>query len=138
MSALEMNPEIRARWVAALRSGEIPQASGILRDGDARCCLGVLCDLAVADGVIPEAAWESREGIWLYGRESQTLPASVSQWAGIEGTFEHNPVVFVEDDDAPGVPVTVNERSLAELNDGGWTFPQIAGAIEGVEAGATS
>ena len=53
MSALEMNPEIRARWVAALRSGAYEQGTSRLRDAsDRRCCLGVLCDLAEQDGVV--------------------------------------------------------------------------------------
>ena len=58
---LEMNPEIRAMWTAALRSGGIPQTKSKLRGGeDARCCLGVLCDLAVAGGVIPAAKADGR------------------------------------------------------------------------------
>jgi hypothetical protein len=40
-----MNPEIKARWVAALRSGEYQQTTGNLRTENGFCCLGVLCDL---------------------------------------------------------------------------------------------
>ena len=40
-----MNPEIKAKWVAALRSGEYKQAKGQLRIGNSFCCLGVLCNL---------------------------------------------------------------------------------------------
>lgn len=37
-----MNPDIKADWVAALRSGEYKQGQGTLRRGDKFCCLGVL------------------------------------------------------------------------------------------------
>lgn len=45
-----LNPEIKATWVAALRSGEYPQVKETLRSYDGRdvkgyCCLGVLCEV---------------------------------------------------------------------------------------------
>ena len=46
-----MKPEIKQRWVAALRSGHYKQGPSALRRDDRFCCLGVLCDLAVQDGV---------------------------------------------------------------------------------------
>lgn len=52
----KLHPEIKAQWVAALRSGEYKQGQGglqsITADGVAtHCCLGVLCDIAVKAGV---------------------------------------------------------------------------------------
>lgn len=41
-----MNPELKAKWVAALRSGKFQQGRGQLRKGDEYCCLGVLCKVA--------------------------------------------------------------------------------------------
>ncbi len=39
-----MDPNIKAKWVEALRSGEYKQGIGLLRDCDGGfCCLGVLC-----------------------------------------------------------------------------------------------
>jgi hypothetical protein len=54
----KMNPEIKAEWLRALRSGEFRQARDKLRDkGGAFCCLGVLCKLyANADG----SDWDRR------------------------------------------------------------------------------
>lgn len=48
-----MNPELKAKWVAALRSGEYEQTTGTLRDVDGHgfCCVGVLAD------VLDTAAW---------------------------------------------------------------------------------
>lgn len=129
MTALEMDPAIRARWVAALRSGEYEQAWGVLRDdAGGRCCLGVLCDLAVEDGVIPPADRNALDGSWLYAGEDTELPPVVRDWAGLRMC---NPVPGIDECDGDG-----NPASLAELNDGsderqGWTFAQIADVIEG-------
>ena len=38
-----MDQETKAKWVAALRSGEYQQCSRTLHDGKGYCCLGVLC-----------------------------------------------------------------------------------------------
>ena len=49
--AANLDPEVKAKWVAALRSGEYPQGAGHLKvqmnnEPDPRfCCLGVLCDV---------------------------------------------------------------------------------------------
>jgi len=45
-----MNKTIKAKWVAALRSGKYKRAEGVMRKGTASnpegfCCLGVLCDV---------------------------------------------------------------------------------------------
>lgn len=115
---LEMDPEIRAKWTAALRSGDIEQAHEALRDGDGRCCLGVLCDLAVEEGVIRPPVWDDDDG-WLYDGIQDVLPLSVAKWARMPSST-NNP-------DVPGNP----GHTLAERNDEGWTFAQIADAIDG-------
>jgi hypothetical protein len=41
-----MNPELKQKWIAALRSGQRKQAQGVLRKKDGGfCCLGVLIDV---------------------------------------------------------------------------------------------
>lgn len=41
-----MNPEYKAKWVAALRSGKYEQGRAALhKEGGGMCCLGVLCDV---------------------------------------------------------------------------------------------
>ncbi len=43
-----MNPEIKARWVAELRSGRHVQGKGRLRNSDgSMCCLGILHGVCV-------------------------------------------------------------------------------------------
>lgn len=43
-----MNKELKAKWAAALRSGEYTQTQRVLRNPDTggMCCLGVLCIVA--------------------------------------------------------------------------------------------
>jgi len=128
---LEMDEAIRARWTAKLRSGEIPQTDGALRQGDARCCLGVLCDIAVTDGIIAPPTWCEDPGVWDYDGNWQLLPDSILAWAdfNMHEVDGGDPTVSVSDPTLPGV----SSRGLAELNDDGWTFAQIADAIDGGE-----
>jgi hypothetical protein len=136
--------DIKAQWVAALRSGEFEQGKTALKTNEGSyCCLGVLCELAVREGVavavpsIGEAAvfyehstnyfgpgpdWDSD------GMESGLLPEVVQKWAGL---LDSNPNVrhqLPQDDQVPGL----NEIScLADLNDNrDLSFEAIAAIIE--------
>ena len=40
-----MKPELKKKWLEALKSGRYKQGQGMLRAEDKYCCLGVLCDL---------------------------------------------------------------------------------------------
>jgi hypothetical protein len=40
-----MDPEVKAKWLVALRDPETKQTKGCLRRGDSFCCLGVLSDI---------------------------------------------------------------------------------------------
>lgn len=52
---MKMNPELKAKWVEALRSGQYQQGSYHLRsEKDEYCCLGVLC------AIFPGVTWELR------------------------------------------------------------------------------
>ena len=100
---MKMNPEVKAKWVEALRSGEYRQTKGYLhRNGGGFCCLGVLCDVAVKDGldIRTEVSrmYVGHRGYTSYAGETLTLPEPVAEWAGIvtekpdEGTLS-DPVV---------------------------------------------
>lgn len=51
-------------WITALRSGQYTQGREVLRQSDVEigptthCCLGVLCELVIAQGLIPDAKWD--------------------------------------------------------------------------------
>ncbi len=45
-----MNPELKAKWLEALRSGKFTQGRTVLKDSFGHyCCLGVLCEVAGLD-----------------------------------------------------------------------------------------
>lgn len=121
-----MNPEVKAEWLAALRSGEFEQGKNRLANDGKYCCLGVLCELAVRAGVAEK--WvQHPDGAMKYGhrnatdysdKESGVLPYSVQRWANMP---DNNPDVFLGND-AP--------YNLAALNDDGRSFDYIADAIE--------
>ncbi len=39
----KLPPDFKAKWIAALRSGEYEQTQGTLHKSNAFCCLGVAC-----------------------------------------------------------------------------------------------
>jgi hypothetical protein len=118
-----MKPDVKAKWVAALKSGEYVQGRSRLRTGDTFCCLGVLCDLhSKATG----EKWHiNLDGTGAYRRTRSMLPEGVMVWAGLD--IGPDPVVMVKSEFAIGKA----RRSLSELNDcDKLTFPEIADLIQ--------
>jgi len=121
-----MNPEIKQLWTGALRSETYKQEKGHLRVGDGFCCLGVLCDLY--EKQTPGAMWNeqrSDDSVRPFTspsgeRSEAALPYAVQQWAGLE---DSNPDVYTE-------AGRLSMSSLANLNDSGSTFREIADLIE--------
>lgn len=140
-----MKPEIKKRWIEALRSGKYNQGRGYLCKDDSFCCLGVLCELAMEDGVIPRSAPRRVRsgssqvgGVVTYGgRGSDYMPPEeVYKWAGASRyelgisikSFEQ----VREDSKDRLAPWTQADHvpSLSELNDVGCDFGLIADVIE--------
>lgn len=110
-----MKAEIKKLWVEALRSGEYKQTTGQLRDNNSFCCLGVLCNLhALAH---PDIATKQKYRCKYMGN-SYILPNAAKVWAGLKLLY--------------GDEVTIGDHTtdLADHNDNGRTFEQIAKAIE--------
>lgn len=119
-----MDPEIKARWVAALRSGEYRQGRGALCtpsvDGDLYCCLGILASLH------PDIVRKKDGDIFSLNLPGESvsrtngglhLPSvGVDAWAGTDGNYavKHE-----------GVWTT-----LYSMNDRGVPFDVIADVIE--------
>ena len=86
-----MNPEIKAKWVAALRSGEYKQGKRYLKSGDTYCCLGVLCDIAAQEGLGEwtkpvDDGYKGREGfVTLKDCKYSVLPIDIIIWANLTG-----------------------------------------------------
>lgn len=96
-----MDAELKAKWIAALRSGEYKQATGMLRDEGCYCCLGVLA--VVQDA--PASFFE---------RHACSIGPSQSDAA--EWPTHWIPLATAS--------------TLSEMNDGGADFPSIADHIE--------
>lgn len=137
----KVRDEVRAQWVAALRSGDYVQGTGYLttiKHGVRRdCCLGVLCQLA-ADAGVGVAVTIGKDGIRSYDGLDQLPPPSVWAWAtGSEASASKmgtdfdvevaNPHYLGEED--PSEPESWSS-CLSEENDAGKDFEHIAGLIE--------
>lgn len=142
---LKLKPEIKQLWLEGLRSGDFSQCPGKLSDGTGYCCLGVLSELAVREGVAmkEDEPYEVNlpypsEGVRIehqvtYDGSLNYLPKSVAEWAfepfdAYQVNYENPRVneVRPETDVNYGGPTT----TLSELNDDGFTFEQIADVIE--------
>lgn len=94
-----MNTRVKRLWTAALRSGEYEQGTSGLRVENAHCCLGVLCEVAVREGVIerfgPNVAGDYSYGTGRQIGDSRTadLPREVVRWAGLK---EADPIIKPE------------------------------------------
>lgn len=126
MSEAKMNPEVKARWVAALRSGDYRQANQVLRSGDSFCCLGVLCDVYAAEHGVK--GWSQSR----FDRDGDGYPNDVvCDWAGfgISGDDDAGALRCSADYD-PKVEIVGKRKHVSEHNDDGRTFAEIADAIE--------
>lgn len=107
-------------WVDALRSGKYKQARGRLEtSGGEYCCLGVACDVAIANGIDIDRQ-VSKYGAVRYGETTSVLPRKVAAWFGFE---ESSPAVTVNEDFSA-------EVTCVFLNDDlHYNFNQIADAV---------
>lgn len=132
-----MNQEIKAKWIAALRSGEYKQTRFVLNDKTGMCCLGVLCDLHNKEeelewtfnpvDVIKGAPELKGKSIGFSGNSCVVPNAVVCEWAGLA---ENNPYLLsiAKHVMSNGEEITCS-ATLAELNDAGLTFDQMADVI---------
>lgn len=99
-----IDPQFKADWIAALRSGRYPQTTGRLKDAFGYCCLGVACALRGVDFdsiSLLETSWE----------------------LGGPGTLG---------DVIPGISEAMADE-LASMNDSPVPFSDIADFIEDIE-----
>lgn len=82
----EINQERLALGTAALRSGKYPQAKGRLRQSSGYCCLGVLTEVAIANGLNLRVrrGREAHNDLWFYGDMDEIghLTREVANWYG--------------------------------------------------------
>jgi hypothetical protein len=155
-----MKKEVAEKWAAALRSGEYQQTIEKLRDvkstnddepklAGSFCCLGVLCDLFAKEH--PAAKWRVHpkrltadfypigvdDGGSDAAYENERLPDAVQDWADmhsglgcIRATAEYSAIKDELRLLNPSPNRGGNVDSLADANDYGVTFEQIADFIE--------
>jgi hypothetical protein len=77
-----MNKEVKDIWTKELRSGQRNQgvlSLGYVEDGKDRfCCLGILCELAVKEGIIERIIDKDS---YIYDGYVTALPEAVQKWA---------------------------------------------------------
>lgn len=116
-----MKKSIAMKWADALESGEYAQGEGCLRNElNEFCCLGLLCNMHAQ--AKPKLAKDQTNPNVYFGND-QFPPAVVwKTWAGMKS----NDGSFVENIDEDGWEET---NDLANLNDGGTSFAEIAQII---------
>lgn len=148
-----MKPKLARQWAEALRSGAYKQGRNFLHQlpptGAEHCCLGVLCRLAIDDGVdVLVSTKRDNNYDWpfvAYNGNDGLPPNDVLQWAGFNPDpnvrvsvivglpywyDEEMTITFVKppDDGEEFRPAKLS-LSFAGMNDGGFTFDQIADMI---------
>jgi len=123
-----MDERVKALWIDALKSGDYEQGEGRLRRTrwnapPSYCCLGVLCEIAVKDGL--DVKVDPVYGT--YNDEGAVLPSRIQEWAGL-GSYDGTFGVDLKVNDSNGEECIVS--NLISLNDAaGYTFEQIADVI---------
>lgn len=113
-----MRTDVAKLWTTALRSGEYTQGCEYLNCNDRFCCLGVLCDLYMKhEGYDKMHVRVYTSSVVSYNTSDAVLPAVVQEWAGMKTAIG-------------SLPDPDENTSLAELNDGGYSFEELAKVID--------
>jgi hypothetical protein len=134
-----VKPEIKTQWQAELRSGKYAQGKRALasrqtstdEDGNSvtsntYCCLGVLCELAKAEGVVKSFDVNYNNDV-PYGlapteanpypqTSTSYLPQPVIDWAGLV-TQDGDPLLTIGEDYKRASEHNDNERTFADIAD---------------------
>ena len=112
-----MKEEIAKMWSAALRSNKFAQMKGALANPKRthHCCYGVLCELAMQNGVEVETRVNEHDEM-VYGGNSALPPKEIAGWARLKT--------------GNGILNGVPGGSLVGMNDAGHSFTEIADVIE--------
>jgi len=128
-----MKPEVKAEWVADLRSGNFSQTRGVLCNPikGGHCCLGVLSEQAVRKGVATKED-DVTDGVSGFRIEANgdlaltQLSTGLAEWAGIIPAYGSRTTQSI----LPFFDREVRRVYLDNLNDDGMPFSQIADLID--------
>lgn len=129
-----MKQDTKQLWINALRSGNFPQGKNVLAyevpDGITYyCCMGVFCEiLPYVERTVPIKERSFSNIAYMATGDEETV--TVLPWIVVdkEELDTNNPTLEYAGKDRYGY--TSRRISLAELNDSGFTFNQIADMIE--------
>lgn len=114
-----MKKDIAEKWVAALRSSKYKQGHSVLQNKYGEfCCLGVLCELAVNENIIPPPTMESDRVIYDIMDTTGISSTKIREWSGLQTSLG---IIGI---------INVGSNQLAFMNDNGESFAGIATIIE--------
>lgn len=122
-----MKPDIKQRWLSALRSGKYVHGATYLKilreDGQiCHCVMGVLCEIHAEETA---QEWKTHivgdVPVFSYLSSAGTIPFDVQRWSGISDS-----VPFFEEETDTGIRST----SLSYLNDSSMSYDTAVDAIE--------
>lgn len=93
-----MNPEIKVKWLEALRSGKYKQTKYVLKNNIGHCCLGVLCDIIDPNGwdkklFDNEAYGFTHKGNW----NTRILPQTIMEETNLDKLDKLDTLVAMND-----------------------------------------
>lgn len=124
-----MKPEIKEKWLTALRSDEYKQARNQLKVGDSFCCLGVLCDIYAREvgekwydesGDLNDHQFDASVLLATNG----SLPYRVMTWAEFPTTSGSLPLCNSRDNDE-GLYSLITANDIDNMD-----FPKIADLVQ--------
>jgi hypothetical protein len=121
-----------ARWADAIDSGDYSRGDNALHriSSNGRhtyCCLGVLCELAVADGIISAGTQSTWTGDKVdYSGQVAVLPQKVADWAGlgVNPGFGGKILAIANDQGTPWSIISSWIRTMGAVNHGPLQEPQ--------------
>lgn len=125
----KLKPEVKIAWVSALRSDKYKQGTGWLCQGGKHCCLGVLAELAVDDGVVTKHLPDGDSLPVLFDDAGGLPGPKIAQWATGKG---HSPYTdWSPEVEYPNARGEIRPMALTHLNDDlKLSFAEIADLVE--------
>lgn len=84
-----MKPEIKQKWITALRDGSYKKITGFIRKNDCFCAQGVLCDIYSKEKGIEWKLDIGHSGRFSIHDSWRAAPSFVWEWAGVEFIYDN-------------------------------------------------
>jgi hypothetical protein len=113
-----MKPDVKEKWLKALREPGRKQTRSVLKSDDGQCCLGVLCEVlnvpSQQAGEIDDSVLEQKNvQVFDFGISGSYIDIPPSEWSSVNADLNYRDM-----------------RDLAGMNDEGKSFDEIADYIE--------